>query len=50
MLGDLTCTCADCGRPLGDAEFRLAMETTGGERRAYECRCGSVTVTVARRR
>ena len=50
MLDECACTCdaAGCDRSLGDEEFMLAMETPGGERRAYECACGAVTVTVAR--
>jgi hypothetical protein len=46
MLTDLSCDCESCGRPL--AEPALTMRTEGGERRAYECACGEVTVTVAR--
>lgn len=50
MLDQLTCTCeaTDCDRGLGDAQLMLAMETADGVRRAYECDCGEVTVTVAR--
>jgi hypothetical protein len=43
----LTCEGADCTRPLGDPA--IVFETTAGRREAYECACGSVTVTVARR-
>ena len=48
MLEELACACEDCSRALGQSEFMLAMETPDGERRAYECSCGAVTVTVAR--
>jgi len=50
MLDSLACTCeaADCDRPLGADELMLAMATDAGERRAYECACGTVTVTVVR--
>ena len=50
MLNELTTTCEKdgCGRSLGEAEFMLAMESVGGTRRAYECACGAVTVTVVR--
>lgn len=40
--------CEACDRALGPAECRLTYETPGGERRAYECACGAVTITVAR--
>jgi hypothetical protein len=48
MLDSLACTCeaADCDRSLGADELMLAMTTGGGERRAHECACGTVTVTV----
>ena len=50
MLHGLACTCdaLDCERRLADEHLQLAMETTAGERRAYECDCGEVTVTVVR--
>ncbi|RMB13660.1 hypothetical protein [Haloplanus aerogenes] len=50
MLENLTCTCeaAGCDRPLDEGTLMLAMRTEAGERRAYECACGAVTVTVAR--
>jgi len=49
MLDELSATCeADgCERTLGD-EPELVYRTDGGERRAYECACGAVTVTVHR--
>lgn len=46
MLGDLARACETCDRPLGAEEFALAFETVGGVRRAYECECGAVTITV----
>jgi hypothetical protein len=46
MLADLTPECERCGRPLGDPG--IVLTTDAGERRAYECGCGAVTVTVAR--
>jgi hypothetical protein len=51
MLEDLTSTCeaAGCDRPLDDGTRMIAMRTEGGERRAYECDCGAVTVTMVRR-
>ena len=47
MLGELTCACEVCDRPLGPERPHLTMRTDGGERRAYECTCGAVTITVA---
>lgn len=41
------CDGPDCERALGD-EPALVYRTDAGERRAYECACGAVTVTVAR--
>lgn len=48
MLEELTTTCeaVGCGRTLGEERLMVAMRTDAGERRAYECECGSVTVTV----
>lgn len=50
MLKDLSPTCdADgCDQTLSDAECMLVYETPEGERRAYECSCGAVTITVVR--
>jgi hypothetical protein len=50
MLEDLTSTCeaTGCDRPLDDDALVLSMRTEAGERRAYECVCGAVTVTVVR--
>jgi hypothetical protein len=41
-----TCDGDGCERPLGDPA--VVFRTAAGERRAYECGCGAVTVTVAR--
>jgi hypothetical protein len=49
MLENLTRVCESCDRPLGDEGFALAFETTAGVRRAYECECGAVTITVGSR-
>ncbi|MFB6073486.1 MAG: hypothetical protein ABEJ89_00575 [Haloarculaceae archaeon] len=50
MIEDLreapTCDGEGCDRTLTDPE--LVFRTGAGERRAYECACGAVTVTVAR--
>jgi hypothetical protein len=50
MLDRLGCTCgaADCDRPLDEDDCMLVYRTDAGERRAYECGCGAVTVTVHR--
>ena len=50
MLDELACTCdaEGCERPLTDEERMLVYRTEAGERRAYECTCGAVTVTVRR--
>ncbi|MFB6170587.1 MAG: hypothetical protein ABEJ06_05505 [Haloarculaceae archaeon] len=50
MLESLSATCdaPGCDRDLDDAAFRLAYRTEAGERRVYECACGSVTVTVSK--
>jgi hypothetical protein len=50
MLDELACTCdaEGCDRELGDAEPMIVYRTEAGERRAYECACGAVTVTVRR--
>jgi len=50
MLENLTSTCeaAGCDRPLDDDALMVAMRTEEGERRAYECACGAVTVTVVK--
>jgi len=50
MLHELSLTCEgeDCDRTLTAAECAITFETEAGERRAYECACGAVTVTVHR--
>ncbi len=50
MLNELATTCdgQGCDRPLTADECMLVYETPGGERHAYECDCGAVTVTVIR--
>jgi len=48
MLEGLEATCGDgdCDRPLTDDRLMIEMHTEGGIRRAYECRCGAVTVAL----
>lgn len=48
MLERLTFTCEHCDAPLTEGALMLSMSTAGGERQAYECDCGAVTVTVVR--
>jgi hypothetical protein len=50
MLDELACTCEaeGCDRPLDDGDCMLVYRTEAGQRRAYECSCGEVTVTVHR--
>ncbi|WP_199174835.1 hypothetical protein [Halegenticoccus soli] len=50
MLNDLACACEapECGRPLSEESLMLVMRNAAGERRAYECDCGAVTITVVR--
>jgi len=49
MLSEIACRCesANCSRKLTDGDCMLVFRNEGGERRAYECACGHVTVTVA---
>lgn len=47
MFEELACTCRGCGRELTESALQLTYQTAEGERRAYECACGAVTVTVA---
>lgn len=49
LLSDETATCdgPDCDTQL-PAEPSIVFQTACGERRAYECSCGAVTITVAR--
>jgi hypothetical protein len=50
MLDALSTTCEarGCDRPLTGVPA-IEYETGAGTRRAYECECGAVTVTVLRR-
>jgi hypothetical protein len=47
-MEDLRCACESrgCGRTLDEDALQIRMTTKSGERRAYECACGAVTVTV----
>lgn len=52
MLDDLrdavpTCDGEDCEREL-DGDAALVFRSQAGERRAYDCPCGAVTITVVR--
>jgi len=46
LRGEAGCDAEGCDRAL--TEPQLVFETDAGRREAYECRCGAVTVTVAR--
>ncbi|AHF98840.1 hypothetical protein HALLA_08160 [Halostagnicola larsenii XH-48] len=46
MLDELTSACEHCDQPLEDDRLMLSMRTDEGTRRAYECDCGAVTITV----
>jgi len=50
MLDELACTCeaTGCQRRLDEGDCMLVYRTGAGERRAYECACRAVTVTVHR--
>ena len=45
---ELTCDADGCVRSLGEDACMLVYRTEEGERRAYECDCGAVTITVVR--
>ena len=47
-LDGVSATCESCSRSLDPDACRLVVETEGGVRRAYECDCGAVTITVVR--
>jgi hypothetical protein len=49
MLDELAATCdaMGCSRALAD-QPEMVFRTPAGERRAYECDCGAVTITVHR--
>lgn len=49
MLDALSATCDRCGDPLSNDGFAIEFATGAGVRRAYECDCGAVTVTVVDR-
>lgn len=42
------CNSPDCNRELTDEQLSLTMRTDAIERRAYECDCGAVFVTIVR--
>jgi hypothetical protein len=50
MLEELTLTCeaAGCDRQLDAESPAISLSTPDGTRRAYECSCGAVTITVLR--
>ena len=50
MLENLSSTCENpsCDRSLQPESCMLVYETEAGTRRAYECSCGTVTVTVSK--
>ncbi|ADJ15923.1 hypothetical protein [Halalkalicoccus jeotgali] len=49
MFERLACTCEGCDRPLTVDDPELEFRRGECRRRAYECGCGTVTITVARR-
>ena len=48
MFDELTPTCEASGCERTLARPALVFRDENGERRAYECACGAVTVTVAK--
>lgn len=50
MLENLTATCENegCERRLHEDDPAIVYRADGCERRAYECVCGAVTITVHR--
>ncbi|WP_201289235.1 hypothetical protein [Halovenus carboxidivorans] len=48
MLRDLSQTCGGDGCSNALSDPLIVYETPAGERRAYECCCGAVTITVAK--
>ena len=48
MIEELTCRCEgdNCNRRLTENDCMVIYRTDEGERRAYECACGNVTITV----
>lgn len=48
-LLDFACDGDSCDRALTEEELMLTFTQGETERRAYECRCGAITITVGRR-
>ena len=50
MLDKLSAACQadDCDHRLRERDRMLVSRTESGERRAFECVCGAVTITVHR--
>jgi hypothetical protein len=48
MLDRLACVCEGCDGRLSDEQWRLSFEREEQLRHAYECGCGTVTITIAR--
>jgi len=50
MLENLASTCenAGCDRLLQESDCMMVYQTEAGTRRAYECSCGTVTITVTK--
>lgn len=50
MLDQLAATCKNenCDRPLREHDCMLVYTTDHGQRRMYECACGTVTMTIHR--
>jgi hypothetical protein len=44
----LHCDGEECDRTLAEENWQLVYRTERGERHAYECECGAVTITVHR--
>lgn len=42
-----TASCCDC--KLTDDDRQMTMELDNGKRHAYECACGAITITVAKK-
>lgn len=42
----VACEATGCGRELDATHCQLVVGTVRGERRAYECDCGAVTICV----
>jgi hypothetical protein len=48
MLDELAAACEGCDKQLREDDCMLTYHTEAGQRRAYECACGAVTITVHR--